>query len=164
METMVIQAQAWLEQLLDLMGFPSSVTVAEVKENTLVAGPWLVIDHKTLSPGQVAGLLGENGLALDAIQYLLNTAMGSNLSQGTGRINPITVELAEFRSRRQSELISLSEMAAQQVRETNQSVEITDMTAADRRQVHSFFENSQDIETESQGYEPHRRLVVRPRR
>ena len=162
METMVIQAQAWLEQLLDLMGFPSSV--AEVKENTLVAGPWLVIDDKALSPGQIAGLLGENGVALDAIQYLLNTAMGSNLSEGTGGITPITVELAEFRARRQSELISLSEIAAQQVRQTHQPVEMADMTAADRRQVHSFFENSQDIETESQGYEPHRRLVVRPRR
>ena len=164
METIVIQAQAWLEQLLDLMGFPSSVTVAEVKENSLVMGPWLVIDDKALSPSQIEHLLAENGLALDAIQYLLNETMRAIAVNSDTAFIPITVELAEFRSRRHLELISLSEVAAKQVRETHQSVEMTDMTAADRRQVHSFFENAQDLETESQGYEPHRRLVVRPRR
>jgi spoIIIJ-associated protein len=164
MDKTVTQAQTWLEQLLNLMGFPSPVAVAEVKENSLVMGPWLVIDDKTLSPTQIEGLLAENGLALDAIQYLLNAVIGSKLGEGLTTLTPITVELAEFRTRRQLELISLSETAAKQVRETHQSVEIADMTAADRRQVHSFFEDSQDIETESQGYEPHRRLVLRPRR
>lgn len=164
METIVIQAQAWLEQLLNLMGFSSPVTVAKVKENTLVAGPWLVIDDQALSAAQVEKLLAENGLALDTIQYLLNEAMRPTAVNSNTAFTPITVELADFRFRRQSELISLSEVAAKQVRETHEPVEMTDMTAADRRQVHSFFESAQDLETESQGYEPHRRLVVRPRR
>ncbi len=164
METTVIRAQAWLEQLLNLMGLPSKVTVAEVKENSLVMGPWLVIDDKALSSAQVEELLAENGLALDGVQYLLNTAMRPTVVEGAAVFTPITVELAEFRARRQLELISLSEMAAKQVRETHQPVEINNMNAADRRQVHSFFEASQDLETESQGLEPHRRLVVRPRR
>lgn len=164
MEKIVTQAQNWLEELLTLMGFPSTVTVAEDKENTLVMGPWLVIEEKNLSSSQIERLLAENGLALDAIQYLLNASLRPAVADGGINFTPITVELAEFRSRRQSELISLSEMAAQRVRETFEPVEMEDMTAADRRQVHSFFEDSQDLETESQGYEPHRRLVIRPRR
>ncbi|AIE72639.1 MULTISPECIES: R3H domain-containing nucleic acid-binding protein [unclassified Synechocystis] len=164
MEKIVTQAQVWLEQLLNLMGFPSSVAIAAGKENTLTMGPWLVIDEKGLSPEQIERLLAENGLALDAIQYLLNASLRPAVVESSVNFTPITVELAEFRSRRQLELISLSETAAQRVRETHEPVEMADMTAADRRQVHSFFEGSQDLETESQGYEPHRRLVIRPRR
>lgn len=164
MENAVVEAQVWLEKLLDLMGFTSRVTVAEAKENTLTMGPWLVIEEKSLSPAQVETLLAEKGLVLDSIQYLLNTAMRSSMGEKEVTASQFTVELAEFRFHRQLELISLSEMAAQQVRETHQPVEMADMSPADRRQVHSFFEDAQDLETESQGYEPHRRLVLRPRR
>ena len=75
-----------------------------------------------------------------------------------------TVELGDFRKRRQLELITLSEEAAQKVRDTLQPVSMEGMTSGDRRQVHSFFEESTDLETESQGQEPYRRLVIRPRR
>jgi spoIIIJ-associated protein len=42
-------------------------------------------------------------------------------------------------------------------------VELTDLSAAERRQVHTIFQGEPDLETESQGHEPDRRLVVRLR-
>ncbi|MFN9176551.1 MAG: protein jag [Synechocystis sp.] len=164
MEATVSQAQTWLEQLLDLMGFASKVTVEDRTEKTLVMGPWLVIDQTPLSPEQIQYLLADQGAPLDAIQYLVNTAI--NLGTGVNRetLLPFTVELGDFRQRRQLELMALSQDAAQKVRDTNQSVALEGMTPGDRRQVHSFFEESADLETESQGQEPYRRLVIRPRR
>ncbi|WLT37268.1 hypothetical protein NON20_15120 [Synechocystis sp. B12] len=55
MEKIVTQAQNWLEELLTLMGFPSTVTVAENKENTLVMGPWLVIEEKIYPQARLSG-------------------------------------------------------------------------------------------------------------
>lgn len=164
MDATINQAQTWLEQLLDLMGFPSKVTVEERTEKTLVMGPWLVIDQTQLSPEKVQMLLADQGTTLDAIQYLVNTVINLGNSGNTETFAPFTVELGEFRQRRQLELIALSEAAAQRVRDTHQPVAMEGMTSGDRRQVHSFFQESADLETESQGQEPHRRLVIRPRR
>lgn len=164
MEKTVNEAKAWLEELLGLMGMPCSVAVTESQANSLVMGPWLVIDEKGLTAAQIDGLLGDHGEGLDAIQYLLNSMLRHRLGDGEAVFTPLTVELDQFRAKRQLELISLSETVAQQVRETHQPVEMAHMSAADRRQVHSFFKDAQDLETESQGQEPHRRLVVRPRR
>lgn len=164
MDATVSQAQIWLEQLLKLMGFPSTVTVEDRTEKTLVMGPWLVIDASPLTPEQKQHLLADQGAPLDAIQYLVNTAMNTGSRGNPESLSPFTVELGDFRQRRQLELIALSEAAAQQVRDTHQPVAMEGMSSGDRRQVHSFFEESADLETESQGQEPHRRLVIRPRR
>jgi len=164
MEATVNQAQTWLEQLLKLMGLPTQVTAAEKTEKTLVVGPWLVIDDTPLSPDQVQQLLADQGAPLDAIQYWINTALNAGIGANAEIPPQFTVELGDFRQRRQLELISLSEAAAQKVRDTHQAVTMEGMNSGDRRQVHSFFEESADLETESQGQEPYRRLVVRPRR
>ena len=165
MEATVSQAQTWLEQLLGLMGFPSKVTVEERTEKTLVMGPWLIIDQTSLAPEQTQHLLADQGAPLDAIQYLVNTAVNLGTGGNNQETMPqFTVELGDFRQRRQLELITLSEEAAQKVRDTLQPVSMEGMTSGDRRQVHSFFEESTDLETESQGQEPYRRLVIRPRR
>ena len=87
MEATVSQAQTWLEQLLGLMGFPSKVTVEERTEKTLVMGSWLIIDQTSLAPEQTQHLLADQGAPLDAIQYLVNTAV--NL--GTGGNNQETM-------------------------------------------------------------------------
>lgn len=164
MEVMVNQAQTWLEQLLTLMGFPTRVTVAEKTEKTLVVGPWLVIDDALLSAEQIHYLLADQGAPLDAIQYWLNATLNLATGAKVESLDQFTVELANFRQGRQLELMALSEAAAQKVRDTQQPVTLEGMTSGDRRQVHSFFEESADLETESQGQEPYRRLVIRPRR
>ena len=42
-------------------------------------------------------------------------------------------------------------------------MEITALSSAERRQIHTLLKEATDLETESQGEEPHRRLVVRLR-
>ena len=60
-------------------------------------------------------------------------------------------------------MTALLENATAQVRETGQEVEISDLSSAERRQMHSFLQNSEDLTTESRGQEPHRKLIVRLR-
>ncbi|MEY2984567.1 MAG: hypothetical protein RLZZ568_1184 [Cyanobacteriota bacterium] len=164
MDATANQARIWLEQLLELMGFPSGVTIEDHTEQTLVMGAWLVIDESHLTPEQIQHLLANQGAPLDAIQSLLNAALNLGIRGNTETLPPFTVELDNFRQRRQRELIALSEAAAQKVRATHQPVAMEGMSSGDRRQVHTFFEESADLETESQGQDPHRRLVIRPRR
>ncbi|MBD0363233.1 MAG: RNA-binding protein, partial [Coleofasciculus sp. C3-bin4] len=122
---------------------------------------WLTIDQTKLTPEQIQTLIGPEGAALDAIQYLANSIL--NLGQDEGQQAAYTIELDGYRTRRQEELWAMASHAAQQVRETGEEFEMKSLSSAERRQVHTFLKECDDLETQSQGQEPDRRLVVRRR-
>lgn len=149
----------WLEEFLKLAGQPCQVSVDADK--VLSEGScWLIIDDANLTPEQIQALTGSDGTALDAIQYLANTTL--NLGQPEDLQIAYTIELAGYRIRRQLELQSLAEQAVQQVRDTGEEYEMAALSAAERRQVHTYLKAFEDLETYSRGKEPDRRLVVRP--
>ncbi len=144
------------------MGFPTSVKV-EYRENELEGTTecWLIIDETQLLPEKTLMLLGEKGEGLDAIQYLANTLI--NLTVDSVDQQGFTIELNGYRLERLQQLKTLTEDIAEKVRQTGQEVEMTALSSAERRQIHSFFKNVADIATESRGQEPNRRLIVKPR-
>ena len=162
MEKQIQIGQEWLENLLELMGFPSQVNV-EYRENDLEGTKecWLIIDESQLTPDSISRLLGEKGEGIDAMQYLANTLI--NLTTDSLEQQRFTVELNGYRWQRMEQLKSLTEEIAAKVRQTGQEIEMTDLSSAERRQVHSFFKDIEDLATESRGQEPHRRLIVKPR-
>lgn len=157
-EQKVQHGQHWLEELLRLAGLPAQVQVDA--ERTAAEGSyWLTIDSAALTPDQIQALTGPDGSGLDAMQYLANTIL--NIGQTEERQTAYTIELAGYRVRRQQELQALAEAAVQQVRETGAEYEMTSLSAAERRQVHTYLKAFSDVETYSRGREPDRRLVVR---
>ncbi|MFW6263941.1 MAG: protein jag [Cyanobacteriota bacterium] len=156
------RSQQWLEKLLLLMGMPVSVTgsIREKQEEDSEA-IWLTIEEAGLTAEQIEALIGPGGSTLDAIQYLANTVLNLSLESDSQRA--LTVELHGYRVQRQAQLRALVEKVAQQVRETGEEAEMTDLSSAERRQVHHFLKQSEDLESISRGQEPHRRLVVRLR-
>lgn len=157
-ESQVHRGQEWLAELLTLSGLPPKVSVA-VAHFPTDTSCWLTIDDSSLTAEQIESLTGQNGSVLDSIQYLLNTTL--NLGLPDDRQQAFTVELNGYRVRRQSELQRVAEKAVQQAQETEQEVEIVSLSAAERRQVHTFLKTFEDVETYSRGQEPDRRLVVR---
>jgi spoIIIJ-associated protein len=161
-ENQAQRGQQWLGELLRIAKISAAVQIEQNDGDRLQfeeSSCWLTIDAATLSPHQVQILLGTNGSVLDAIQYLANTTLNLGLSEEEQQA--FTVELDGYRARRQAELQAMAEHAAQQVRETGQEFEMADLSAAERRQVHTFLKSFDDLETYSRGREPDRRLVVR---
>ncbi|MEM9216319.1 MAG: R3H domain-containing nucleic acid-binding protein [Cyanobacteria bacterium P01_F01_bin.150] len=152
------RGQKWLEQLLKITGFASTVTVDTSRLDS-EGSCWLTIGSDSLSQYQIDSLIGEQGKVLDAVQYLANTTL--NLNCGKDEQHAYTIELNGYRVKRQAELQRLSEEVAEQVRETGQESEIKSLSSAERRQVHTIFQSWDDLETESRGREPDRRLVVK---
>ena len=162
MEQQIQRGQQWLEKLLHLIGIPVNVLVEEVEgEETDSQSCWLIINETKLTPEQTEILIGQRGEHLDAIQYLANTLLNIGIEKEDQR--SFTVELNGYRKHRQKELLALAEEVAQKVRKTGQEEEISSLSSAERRQVHTLFQDSEDLETESRGQEPDRRLVVRLR-
>ena len=162
MERQIQRGKQWLEDLLRLMGIPAAVKIEMVK----AAGGesesfWLTIDETTLTLDRVQCLIGQKGETIDAIQYLANALVNIGVEPEERRA--FTVELNGYRARRQAELLALAQQVAQQVRETGREVEMKALSSAERRQVHTILQDSEDLTTESRGQEPDRRLVVRLR-
>lgn len=149
----------WMESFLNLAHLPAQVKAHDDEHAGEENSCWLTIDESKLTPEQIEGLTGPNGQVLDAIQYLVNTVL--NIGREKGEQQPYTVELAGYRVRRQAELIQMAEQAAQEVRETHREVELSSLSAAERRQIHTLFKEYEELETYSRGKEPHRLLVVR---
>lgn len=159
------RGQKWLEELLRLTKTPASVKVEKLATLSLQEdesesdGYWLIVDETTLTASQIQALIGVDGSVLDAIQYLANTTV--NLGQSPENQASYTVELDGYRVRRQAELQAMAEYAVEQVRSTGREFEMKSLSAAERRQVHTFLKDFTDLETYSRGKEPDRRLVVR---
>ena len=150
------RGQQWLEELLKLSAIPSTV-VSEKQEDCY----WMTIDESNLTPEQIAILVGPDGHVLDAVQYLCNTVL--NIAHEQEEPTHYTVELNGYRIRRQQELRSMAEYAAEQARVTGDEFELKSLSSAERRQVHSFLSECEEIKNYNQGQEPDRRLVVRRR-
>jgi Predicted RNA-binding protein len=103
--------------------------------------------------------LARTGRFLDAIQYLLNAI--HNLGKDDEERTSYTVELNGYRIKRHLELRALADHAANRVRETGGEVEIKSLSSAERRLIHYFLQESDDLETYSRGQEPDRRLVIK---
>ncbi len=155
------RGKQWLEQLLSLSGIAATVDPQQPDE---VNPPnyWLTIDPQSLTPAQIDILIGSAGATIDAIQYLANASL--NLHQTEDLQAGYTIELAGYRQRRAIELKAIADDAAHRVRETGLEVVLQPMSSAERRQLHTFFDNDpsySDLATQSRGQEPDRRLVIK---
>ena len=154
------RGKTWLESLLEVSGIPSTVELNDRRSGG-EGSCWLTINSDVLTTEQISHLIGERGTVLDAIQYLANTTL--NLNQSEDEQCAYTVELNGYREQRSIELEALANDAIQHVRDTGEEYEISSLSAAERRQVHTFLKDFDEFETYSKGREPDRKLVVQPK-
>ena len=143
-----------LETLVKHLGFEAEVRVTG-------AGADTVLNVAGTSPeavDELNNLIGGRGERLQAIQHLVNLM----LSRKMGEWARVTVDIEEYRGRREAQLRALARKAADRVKETGRAVQLEPMTALERRWIHVELQEMDGIATESAGEEPERRVVVIP--
>ena len=115
----------------------------------------------TLVGSDLGVLIGRHGQTIDALQYLAN-AIGHR-TQGPDRAR-VVVDAAGYRARRAATLETAARRAVEQAVATGRRVELEPMTSAERRIVHELPKDDPEVDTESEGSEPERFVVVLPRR
>ncbi len=101
--------------------------------------------------------IGRHGQTLDAIEHLLNRVVGAE------QADKIHLDADGYRQRRAESLEDRARRTAEEVRRTGRPLELPPMSPRDRRTVHLALQDDPDVETISEGQEPHRVLVVYPR-
>lgn len=104
-------------------------------------------------------LVGPQGQALDALQYLLSLMTNKGHDQ---RLR-ITVDADGHRARRASMLTTFAQDMAAQVAATGQEAITDPLNAMERRIIHTALVDHPEVQTYSEGDDPNRYVVISPR-
>ncbi len=137
-----------LEEILDSFGLDADVRI-ERSEGVL----------RGLLEGEDVGLLiGHRGQTIDAIQHLAQRIV----FRGGSPDARVTIDAGGYRERRAEVLRSIALDAAEESLRSGEAVELDPMPASERRIVHEYLRERDDVQTHSEGEEPERYLVVEP--
>ena len=104
--------------------------------------------------------IGRHGQTIDAVQHLaFKTATRDHPPSAGVRV---VVDAAGYRERREQALQRQADEAAADAVRSKRPVALDAMSATERKVVHEYLKDRDDVETYSEGTEPDRHLVVAP--
>jgi spoIIIJ-associated protein len=127
--------KAILEQLLQTLGFATTVEEHHLEEGTL-------LEVKTDDSGR---LIGRQGQTLADLQYLLNRM----IFQQDAKAPKVLLDVGGYRAQTRDALVRKAKEAAEKVRRWGDVVELEPMNAFDRRIIHNALKEDPSVETHS---------------
>ncbi|WP_156289937.1 RNA-binding cell elongation regulator Jag/EloR [Oceanobacillus salinisoli] len=112
-----------------------------------------------LNGENIAILIGKRGQTLNALQYLIHLVI-NRISEN---YYTVTLDAEGYRGRRQETLESLALKMADKAMRLNKKVALEPMPAFERKIIHSVLQGKPGISTYSDGEEPHRHIVIKPK-
>ena len=104
-------------------------------------------------------LIGKNGKTLEAIQILLKNFINVFMDEHF----MVLVDVGGYKSQRKKQLEIIATKTAKEVARTKVPARLVKMNAYERRVVHTKLADWRDVQTESEGEEPNRYVVIRPK-
>lgn len=138
------------EELLNLLGVSGQVDVVEGE------GLFEVNIESQEDAGLLIGFRGEN-------IYSFETILSMILKNETGEWHRVAVNIGDYREKQENKLKDLAEQTANRAIETDQPQPIYNLNSSQRRIIHMYLSERKDVITESEGVEPERYLVVKPK-
>ncbi|WP_435818497.1 protein jag [Micromonospora lupini] len=141
-------AADYVEGLLDILDYDGDI-------DELVAGGRPVVE---VVGARLQNLVGQRGATLEALQELTRLA----IFRQTGTPSRLLLDVGGYRANRRKELAAVAKNAVEKVKEYGEPVRLEAMSAFERKCVHDVVNAMSGVESESEGVEPNRRIVVRP--
>jgi spoIIIJ-associated protein len=139
-------AADYLERLLDIVDYDGDIDLDVENDRAVVA----------IVGSDLQALVGSRGETLDALQELTRLAV----QQQTGVRSRLMLDVSGHRAARRTELQKLATQTADRVKEGGEPVRLAPMNPFERKVVHDVIAGIDGIRSESEGEEPHRRVVV----
>ena len=136
-------------ELLKSMHFEGDIFIDDFdRDNTIV----------NIQTNQAGFLIGQAGANLEALQCIARTLVNKRSNESVKFI----LDINDYRKNKIDLLKSLAKDIAKQALSKRVTVTLQPMPAYERRIVHMALVEDSEINTESVGYEPERRIIVRP--
>ncbi len=104
-------------------------------------------------------LIGYHGKTLESFQIILGIIVSKRLEQWV----KVYVNVGDYREKREETLMHMAIAAAERALSLGRPVELSNLTASERRVVHLTLSGDERVATESVGEGPSRVLVVKPK-
>ena len=147
-DTPIERVRELLEQVNTSLGLEAEVEVTE--EDGQIRG--------VLHGDDLGLFIGRHGQTIDAVQHLAFKVA----AHGQTPAPRVEVDAAGYRDRRRQALERQAEQAAADAVRTGRPTALDSMSANERKVVHEYLKDRDDVETYSEGTEPDRHLVVAP--
>lgn len=144
-----------VEDLFKRIGFSFSDLKLENRKNPDGQDIFTV---KIKSDDDCSLFLDDKGRNLRALEYIARLLALRGLDQKVG----LVLDLNDFIEKRNGRISELARLVAEKVQTTRESFVLRPMSAFERRLVHLELADWPNIETESVGEEPKRRVVIKP--
>ena len=144
---------------------PAGIAHAFLMELTRLMGVDVTIDMGTDAEGNVFGyingdtlgiLIGRRGETLDAVQYLTSL----KVNRGREGYTRVTLDTENYRAKREDTLIRLANRMANRALRTGRKVSLEPMNPYERRIIHYALQQTDGVDTHSEGEEPNRHVVI----
>jgi spoIIIJ-associated protein len=114
-------------------------------------------------------IIGRDGETLRSLNHLVQKIVEKNLpvihsseEGATPERGPsVFIDVNGYQKKRFENLKNIAHMMAERARYFKSNIEVDPMPAYERRIIHMFLESAKDIKTESEGYGPNRRVVIK---
>lgn len=144
-------AKEFIETLLKDMEIDAKVDMTRTRKS----------DRAITVTGDAAGILiGHHGDTLDALQYLANLAANKREEDESRDYVHITVDIENYRAKREVALRALARRMADKVAKTGKPVMLEPMNPYERRIIHSEVQGIEGVSTNSVGADSDRRVVI----
>jgi spoIIIJ-associated protein len=104
-------------------------------------------------------LIGYHGQTLESFQIMLSLISAKKL----GEWKKIYVNVGDYREKREEALMYMAQKAAERALSLNRPIELSRLSASERRVIHLTLSGDERVVTESVGEGVDRRLLVKPR-
>lgn len=111
----------------------------------------------TITGDKVSHLIGYKGKTIESFQSLLNAMLQRENEESA----KVFVEVNDYKKRKEEKLKILANKMANNVIKFRKPIRLEPMSAYERLIIHTELAKREDVETESQGEEPRRRIVIR---
>jgi spoIIIJ-associated protein len=104
-------------------------------------------------------MIGREGETLRSLNHLVRKIVEKSSNQE--EISNIFVDVNGYQKKRFDSLKNIAHMMAERAKYFKSNIEVDPMPANERRIIHMFLEGIPDIKTESEGYGPSRRVIIK---
>lgn len=142
------KAIAYLNAILKNLGCENVEVKAAVRDN----GATIILEGEGLGV-----VIGHRGETLDALQHLVSLA-----ANNSGGYFKVTLNIGDYREKREQTLIALATRVAEQVKRNSRNRALEPMSAYERRIIHTAVQEIEGVSSASTGEGKNRRVIIFP--
>lgn len=139
----------YITKLLKDLGFTSNI---EIRNKEEIPTYIIYSDNDAL-------LIGKNGKNLHALSVIVNQHIHKEINHNFKFI----IDINDYKEKHEKSLESLAKRVAREVAATKIEAKLDSMNSYERRIIHNILTNNKKVYTESEGEEPNRYVVVKPK-